>query len=146
MPMYIWAMNTTNNALDLKLNALSNEFRRILLGLIYTDGPIYPSGIVRHIGVESNKLAYHLNILYNANLIGREYERHGKHFTRYSIKEDGIRFLESIGALDKLKELTKQKFTPTNQPRHISPNRFGSIKHQQQHTKKLVSKRRVLAA
>jgi DNA-binding HxlR family transcriptional regulator len=144
--VYICTVSTTNNDLDLKLNALSSEFRRLLIGLIYTDGPIYPSKILRHVGVESNKLAYHLNILCDANLVGREYERHGKHVTRYSIKEDGIRFLESIGALDKLKGLSKQKLAPTKHPRYVRPGRLGPVKHQRQHTQKSMGKRRVLLA
>jgi hypothetical protein len=47
-------------------------------------------------------------MLCDANLVGREYERHGKNVARYSIKEDGIRFLENIGAIDKLRRLGKQ--------------------------------------
>jgi hypothetical protein len=119
-----------SNDLDLKLNALSSGFRRLILGLIYTDGPIYQSGILKHVRVGSNKLAYHLNILRAAGLIDREYGRNGKNVSRYSIKEDGIRFLENIGALDELRGLSKQKLAPTKRPRHVEPYRLWSIKHQ----------------
>lgn len=123
---------------------MSSEFRRLILGLVYTDGPIYQSDILRHVGVASNKLAYHLNILRAARLIDREYGRNGKNVSMYSIKEDGIRFLKNIGALDELKGLTKQKYRPTNRPPSINSSRFVKTKYP--HSRTLVSKRKVLAA
>jgi predicted transcriptional regulator len=145
--MYRYVMNNTNTInnddLGLKFNALSSEFRRLLLGLIYTDGPVYQSDILKHVGVESNKLAYHLNILRTANLISREYGRNGKNVSRYSIKEDGTKFLENIGAQNKLKMLN----TPVlnSHQRHKNHNRFQFGKNQQ-HQKKAVSQRKIITA
>ena len=62
-------------------------------------------------------------MLCDANLVGREYERHGKHVARYSIKEDGIRFLKNIGAVDKLRRLSKQKSVSTKHRRYVKPDR-----------------------
>jgi DNA-binding MarR family transcriptional regulator len=135
-----------NSHLDLKLNALSSEFRRLILGLIYIDGPVYQSDILKHVKVESNKLAYHLNILNDAGLIDREYKRNGKNVSRYSIKEDGVRFLENIGAIDELKGLAKE-FKPTKYPWPVSRNSSWQTRHQSQHHRKsLVTKRQVIAA
>lgn len=123
-------MNTVgNDNLDLKLNALSSRFRRLLLGLIYTDGPIYQSDILKHVSVESNKLAYHLNILRAAGLIDREYGRNGRNVSRYSIKENATRFLENIGAIDKLRSLKKQKFKPTDRQWSIKHSKSGGTKY-----------------
>ena len=134
-----------NNNLDLKLNALSSEFRRVLLGLIYTEGPIYQSDILKHVSVESNKLAYHLNILRAAGLIDREYGRNGRNVSRYLIKEEGTRFLENIGATDKLGSLNEQKFKP-NRPRFIKHSRFGGTKYRgKQHARGSAPKHQVIA-
>lgn len=93
--------------------ALSNELRRLLLGLIYTDGPMYPSDIARHVEVKSNLLAYHLEILRKANLVERKYaERSGQNFSLYSITEQGKRFLELIGAKAKLESMKKKSGAP----------------------------------
>jgi DNA-binding MarR family transcriptional regulator len=95
-----------NNKTDFKLRALTSYIRRTLLGLIFSNGPMYQSEILKHIKIDSNKLAYHLNILCRANLIDRSYERHGKHFSKYWIKEDGEKFLDFIGAKEELKRLS----------------------------------------
>jgi DNA-binding MarR family transcriptional regulator len=144
MSMYIEGMDTINRTLDLKLEALSSELRRLILGLIYTDGPIYQSDILKHVGVASNKLAYHLNILRAAGLINREYGRNGRNVSTYSIKEDGTRFLKNIGALDELKSLTKQEFRPTNRQPFNRPRRLSETRHR--HTGKPVSRRKVITA
>jgi DNA-binding HxlR family transcriptional regulator len=91
---------------DLKLKALTTDIRRTLLGLIFSNGPMYQSEILKHIKIDSNKLAYHLNMLCRANLIDRSYERHGKNYSKYWIKEDGERFLDFIGAKEELKRLS----------------------------------------
>jgi hypothetical protein len=62
-------------------------------------------------------------MLCDANLVGREYERHGKHVARYSIKEDGRRFLKNIGAIDKLERLSKQKSVPNKHRHYVKPDR-----------------------
>ena len=90
----------------LKLKALTSDIRRTLLGLIFSNGPMYQSEILKHIQIDSNLLAYHLKILYTANLINRNYERHGKNFSKYWIKEDGEKFLDFIGAKEELKKLS----------------------------------------
>jgi hypothetical protein len=137
-------MNDT--PLDLKLNALSSGFRRVLLGLIYTDGPLYQSDILKHVSVESNKLAYHLNILRAAGLIDREYGRNGRNVSKYLIKEHGTKFLENIGATDKLGSLNEQKFKPAHRPRFIKRNRFGGVKYQgKRHVRGSAPKHRVIA-
>jgi predicted transcriptional regulator len=93
--------------------ALSNELRRLLLGLIYTDGPMYQSDIARHVEVKSNLLAYHLEILRKANLVERKYaERSGQNFSLYSITEQGKKFLELIGAKAKLESMKKKSGAP----------------------------------
>jgi predicted transcriptional regulator len=95
-----------NDQKDVKLKALTTDIRRTLLGLIFSNGPMYQSEILKHIKIDSNKLAYHLNILCSANLIDRSYERHGKNFSKYWIKEDGEKFLDFIGAKKELKRLS----------------------------------------
>lgn len=96
---------------DLKLRAVSSEFRRLLLSLIYTDGPIYHSDILKHIEVTSNVLAYHLNILDEADLVERTFDRHGRTSMKYSITEDGEKFLEFIGAKEGLKHISNRNTT-----------------------------------
>jgi predicted transcriptional regulator len=91
--------------MDLKLKAFSNEIRRLLLGLIFTNGPIYHSEIMKHIQMDSNRLAYHLNMLYAADLIDRSYGRDGKKYSKYWLKKDGEKFLEFIGAKEELKKI-----------------------------------------
>lgn len=94
--------------LDLKLKALSSSFRRNILGLVYVYGEIYQSDIMKHVEVDSNLLSYHLNLLCDADLIGRNYSRDGKNLSRYYVKEDGEKFLEFIGAKNKLKKITNK--------------------------------------
>jgi predicted transcriptional regulator len=89
-------------------HALSNELRRVLLGLLYADGPMYQSDIAKHVKIKASLLAYHLEILRKANLIERKYgERSGQNFSLYSIKDEGKKFLEAIGAKTKLDSLKK---------------------------------------
>jgi DNA-binding HxlR family transcriptional regulator len=95
-----------NDKTDLKIKALTTDIRRTLLGLIFSNGPMYQSEILKHIKIDSNKLAYHLNMLYRANLIDRSYKRHGRNFSKYWIKEDGEKFLDFIGAKKELKKLS----------------------------------------
>jgi predicted transcriptional regulator len=99
------AKKISNDKMDLKLNAMSSEIRRLLLGLIFTNGPMYHSEILKHIQIASNMLAYHLNILCNANLIDRNYERHGNRYSKYWIKKDGEKFLDFIGVKEELKKI-----------------------------------------
>lgn len=141
--MYNIGMNTISNNLDLKLEALSSEFRRSILGLVYTEGPVYQSDILKHVGVASNKLAYHLNMLRAAGLINREYDRNGRNVSIYSIKEDGTRFLKNIGALDELKSL-KKEFRPHARTPSFKSGRF--IKTRRPHTRTSVRQHRVAAA
>lgn len=90
---------------DLKLKALSNRFRRFLLGLVYTNGKMHPSDIAKHVQSDSNFIAYHLNILIEANLLKKSYERHGNQLSEYTVTEDGKKFLDFIGATEKLEEM-----------------------------------------
>jgi predicted transcriptional regulator len=91
---------------DLKLKALSNRFRRFLLGLVYANGKMHPSDIAKHVQTDSNFIAYHLNILIEANLLEKSYERHGNQLSEYMVTEDGKKFLDFIGATEKLKEIS----------------------------------------
>ena len=92
----------------LKMKAVSNGFRRLVLGLLYTDGPMYQLDILKHVEIKSNLLAYHLEILVSANMVEQRYtEREGQKFSRYSIKEEGRKFLEQIGAITRLDAIKK---------------------------------------
>jgi predicted transcriptional regulator len=104
----------------IKIKALSNEFRRLILGLLYTDGPMYQSDILKHVDIRSNLLAYHLDILTTANMVEREYsERRGQNFSLYSIKEGGEKFLELIGAKSRLDAIKKENKKQAQQPRNV---------------------------
>lgn len=95
----------SDNGLDLKLKALSSEFRRSLLGLIYAYGRMHPSDISKHVNIDSSHLAYHLELLVKASLINRVYApREGAKFSQYSVTGDGKKFLDFIGVSGKLKE------------------------------------------
>ena len=94
--------------------------------------------------MESNKLAYHLNLLRAAGLIKREYGRDGRKISTYSIKEDGTKFLRNIGAIDELNRLTKQKFRPPNRPHSIKSHRLGTTRYP--HTRSLARKQRIITA
>jgi DNA-binding MarR family transcriptional regulator len=112
----------------------------------YHDGPIYQSDILKHVSVESNKLAYHLNILRAAGLIDREYGRDGRNVSRYSIKEDGTKFLENIGAMDKLGSLNEQKFKPANRPRFVKHSRSSETRYRvKQDSRESAPKHHVIA-
>jgi DNA-binding transcriptional ArsR family regulator len=98
--------NRSSPDVDLKLKALSNRFRRFLLGLVYANEKMHPSDIAKHVQADSNFVAYHLNILTEANLLKKSYERQGNHLSEYMVTEDGRKFLDFIGASEKLKEMT----------------------------------------
>jgi len=87
---------------DLRFKALSNEIRRVILGLLYMNGPMYQSNILENIEIKSNRLVYHLNLLCKAGLIGKDYTRDGKNFSKYWIKETGKKYLDFIGASKEL--------------------------------------------
>lgn len=92
----------------MKMKAVSNGFRRLVLGLLYTEGPMYQLDIVQYVEIKSNLLAYHLGILVSANMVEQEYtEREGQKFSRYSIKEEGRKFLQQIGAITRLDAIKK---------------------------------------
>jgi predicted transcriptional regulator len=98
-------------------HALSNGLRRVVLGLLYTEGAMYQSDIAKHVKVKPNLLAYHLEILRKANLVERKYgERSGQNFSLYTIKEDGRKFLELIGAKAKLDSMKKPNAQPLPEP------------------------------
>jgi len=94
---------------DKMLKALSHEFRRLLLGLIYTYEGIHPSELQKHVNAESNKIAHHLNILVEAGLVQREFSREGKSFAKYRVKNEGEKFLEFIGAKEELDKIIVNK-------------------------------------
>jgi len=92
---------------DVKVMAISNRTRRIILGILYVYGPLFNRDLKKYTGLSSNKLAYHMKILKRAGYVSNTYlsERSGKTFSKYSITEEGIRFLEYIGAKSKLDEI-----------------------------------------
>lgn len=84
---------------DEKSIAVSNSFRRLVLGLLYTDGPMSESDILKHVEIEQDLLAYHLETLVSANMVEQKP-------SLYSLTNDGINFLKLVGAdkrLDSIK-------------------------------------------
>jgi predicted transcriptional regulator len=99
--------------MDPKFKAVSSEFRRFLIGFLYVYGPMFESDIRGNVKINSSALAYHLKILVEAGLVGNEFVgREGKKFSRYHITEEGVKFLDFLGAKQKLKRLT-HKGAPT---------------------------------
>ena len=95
---------------DPKFKALTNEFRRFLVGLLYASGPMYQSDILKNVKVDSNLLAYHLNILVAAGLVRNEFvSREGRKFSRYYVTDEGVRFLDFLGVKDQLEILRYKK-------------------------------------
>jgi len=114
-------------------HALSNELRRVVLGLLYAEGPMYQSDIAKHVEIKPNLLAYHLEILRKADLVERKYvERSGQNFSLYSIKEGGKKFLELIGAKANLDSLKKSSSpmpgtSSAEQARYLLKHKRGSM-------------------
>jgi|SRR5690606_16987947 len=116
---------------DLKLKALSNRFRRFLLGLVYANGKMHPSDIAKHVRADSNFIAYHLNILIEANLLRKSYERHGNQLSEYMVTEDGKKFLDFIGATEKLEEITKKAADESDVPRAKAKTESYGLRHKE---------------
>lgn len=105
------SQENTDEQVD-RIKVLSNEIRRLLLGLLYSEGPMYHADLARHLGIKSTSLlTYHLDLLVKAKLIEKSYSnnREGQNFSKYAIKEDGERFLELIGAKNELKPLSQAR-------------------------------------
>lgn len=95
-------------------DAVYNSARRYLLAFIYLYEPIVFKDLANHFNMKSNLLSYHLNKLKKAGLIKNEYieEREAnKGYSKYSISDTGINFLELTKVkdlLDKTKNTKKQ--------------------------------------
>ncbi len=113
-----------------KMKAVSNGFRRLVLGLLYTsNGPMHPSDILEHVEINSNLLAYHLGILVSANMVEQRYsEREGQKFSLYSIKEEGRKFLEQIGAKTRLDSMRNDDDDGSSLSKREKKRRSRSIK------------------
>jgi len=95
---------------DRKFKALSSEFRRFLVGLLYAYGPMYQSDIQKNVKVDSNMLSYHLNILVNADLVKNEFvSREGRKFSKYNVTDEGEKFLDFLGVKDQLEKLRYER-------------------------------------
>jgi len=95
---------------DKRFKALSSEFRRFLIGFLYAYGPMYESEIRKNVKIDSNTLAYHLNILVDAGFLKNEFsDREGRRFSKYSVADEGMRFLDFIGAKEELERLGYRK-------------------------------------
>jgi len=88
------------------INALNNKNRLALLGLLYLDSMISFTDMANETKIESNKLAYHLNVLINTKLI---FKKNNK----YALTNKGKKILRDIGFIEEIKELkmTRKKKT-----------------------------------
>lgn len=95
--------------MDPKFKAVSSEFRRFLIGFLYVYGPLFESDIRGNVKINSSALAYHLKILVEAGFLRNEFVgREGKKFSKYHITEEGVKFLDFLGAKKELERLTRK--------------------------------------
>lgn len=92
---------------DIRVKALADQIRRDIIAVLYTRGPRFNNQLADAVRIKPSHLAYHLNLLLEANYVKKEFtrDRVGKSFALYSVTDSGIRFLEFIGAKKKLDEL-----------------------------------------
>lgn len=102
------------------------------MALVYSNGKMHPSDIAKHVQTDSNFIAYHLNILIDANLLRKSYARHGNHLSEYVVTEDGTKFLDFIGATEKLNEISAegniQEQDESNPVRALSEQNINKIR------------------
>lgn len=94
-----------------RIKAVADKTRRSIMAILYVRGPLFNTEIGRRMKLEPNALAYHLNLLLDAGYVQKELvsERVERNYSRYSISEEGVRFLDFIGAKPKLDEYRKQE-------------------------------------
>ena len=86
------------NSSQLKLKAISDETRRVILGLLEADGPQFQIELAKKLKISASLATYHLNLLVRASLVKREYtERRTGGFSKYTITQEGSNFLDSLG-------------------------------------------------
>ena len=84
------------------INALNNKNRLTLLGLLYLESVRSFTNMANETKIDSNKLAYHLNILINTKLIFKKDDK-------YALTNEGEDVLTDIGFVEEIKELVESK-------------------------------------
>jgi len=75
---------------------LNSETRLEILSYLYKEGSMYMADLSKRLGMEPNKLSYHLQMM-NDKLIKQELTREGRKLSKYSIMEKGVHFLDILG-------------------------------------------------
>lgn len=88
--------------LSKKINALNNRIRLTILGLLYIEEIRSFSQLADEIKIDSNKLAYHLNILTDSKLIS-------KRENGYVLTNEAEEILIDIGFIEEIKDLIEPK-------------------------------------
>lgn len=94
------------------LNVLGNKLRlQILYLLLQIEEKINFNTIAAKLNVDRNKLAYHISLLKNNNLIHNEMraEKHGGSFSYYGITERGKKTINLLEGIFKKEEKELQK-------------------------------------
>ena len=92
-----------------KIEAINNKTRLALMGLLYIRNDRIFSELSKEVDMDSNKIAYHLNILIESDLVKRS---KGK----YKLTGVGKRFLKEIGFaqnIEKIYEIHKTEISKT---------------------------------
>lgn len=102
-------------SLSKKLNALNNKSRLALMGLLYIEKKKNFSEIADETNMDSNNLAYHLNILLDTELIQR---KNGE----YHLTRTGKKFLKDIGFINKIQKIKIEERTLPSLITSVSTN------------------------
>lgn len=88
--------------LSKRINAINNETRLSLMGLLYLNGRSKFTDLSDETEMVSNKLSYHLNILKESKFIEKNKDQ-------YQITEEGIKFIEKIGLIENIREIKPEE-------------------------------------
>jgi len=95
-------MDKATFTLSKKLSAVDNKSRLALMGLLYMEKKQNFSELVEETKMDSNKLAYHLNILLDSNLIQKKR-------AEYRLTNEGKRFLIDLKFIENVERIQDEE-------------------------------------
>lgn len=107
---------------DVKIRAVNDDTRRVILGLLKLKGPLFQRDLAKALNLTSSLIAYHLNILLDSGLVQKKYirERKKKAFSQYAITGAGTDLLVALGLSSALTSNAIDEIV--NETRQIHPN------------------------
>ena len=80
-----------------KLKALDHDIRFKIVQTLLDKGELSFTQLQEETGTAKTTLAYHVDVLTRAGVLGKRYEREGREYIRYSVAGETLELLSKLG-------------------------------------------------